>query len=1496
MHIKKVVKILSRVLLTVFLLVYVLVALVNYSVVQSVVASYAGSRFSKAWGGEVRIGSIGCNPLNHLVLRDVLLVNPDNDTVCVARRMSFKFDGFPYGDGGLSFSEAKLSGVDYHLQIDSNGLNIRHIIDYYNKGEWTSEGGRFVVLIDDLILDDVTYRQDLKDSRCEEDWCSGIGVDVRHMRWNNAKARCRNLRVDADDVTCRIERFEVREHSGLEVKEMQMNVFVTRSGIAVTNMVMETGDSRLVGDVMLDYDSWKTMKHFVDSVYMSCHFEEGSYGGIADAGYWAHSLWGMNEQVDLRGWFCGTVSDFRAEDFRVAFGDESYVLFDGRMRGLPKIDSTEIEATVHRLHTSYEDLASVRHPRGDVLKAGRLLKVLDRIDGEAEFAGKLNDFSAKLDVRGNPGELVGDVRMMRNSGGEYSYEGTFHSEGLNVWQLAPNEWLSRSGVELSFAGRGFDPRTMKASLDGRLKHTVFKGRRMTGETAFNVKASDGRIVGEVNVDDAMGKVAGEVSMTYREQGIQYEGKVDVASLDLKRLGLWKSAKDEEAKIDGRADGRYYVMDDGNSRGRVNVEELLLSTTRGECGLKEARLVASERNHWKDLTLTSDVLDARMRGYYGYESIGGMVRNFIAEYVPMGTENGEQGVDRLDGDFELSAEWKGGGGIMEFVEPRLLLAKGTSIQLNYNGVEAFKPIVRSDSIGWGSLRVYNVGMNGTSVSDRYRLRVTSDEVKVGNVVLSETSDLELETSHSGARCRMYWDNGNEAVGGGDVNLRMLSNGDRVDLIVDPSKVSLGGEVWKLDGGKGNTYIDSKGFEIGGVSLTSGDQRIVVSGTRRGEVTDSIQLSLSEFGLGVLNTFIEAKGMSVDGTLNGGVHVGFLRNAGDGAANDVPYVNGDVTMRSLRFNGETLGDARLRSTWNADMNEVNIYLTSQRMLNDGKEVVMEEPLGLSGYVALGGDEPELSLKGVIEGLGMESLQPLMRSFSSEVDGRIFGEVNIEGKASAPEIEGYLYADKGAMKIDFLNVKYTFSDTILMEKGKVRLDDFVVGDGRGGTAVLDGTIKYSDFEDMRFDIGIKSDGLLCMNTTMRQSEQYYGTVKATLDGYVSGTMGNMDIVLNARTLAGSSLHIPINDQRELKEVDYIHFVSDRDEMDERLELLLDGGKREAVENVGASSVLLTINVEATPDMKLELPMDFSSVTADVNAVGAGDLQLKVGGGMPFSLMGDYEMSDGTVALDVLGVLSKEFTIDEGSSITFRGDVSDALFDIKAVYGQRVNLSTLTGTLSATESQKPVQVENVIKLSGSLQSPDIGFDLRLPNADQSVQEEVFAYIDRNNERDMLNQTVSLLLFKKFYNSSTSSDNNLGGTTAAEEGYGLVANTVGGMVSDMVEFVDINFAYQAGNSLTTDQYAVDISKEWNKFYFESTFGFGGEAREMSGVGGNNNMTGDMLVGYKINPRLHLFVFNRSNTNDYTRSDLPYKQGVGLKYTRDFDRIVELFRRKEKKK
>ena len=263
----------------------------------------------------------------------------------------------------------------------------------------------------------------------------------------------------------------------------------------------------------------------------------------------------------------------------------------------------------------------------------------------------------------------------------------------------------------------------------------------------------------------------------------------------------------------------------------------------------------------------------------------------------------------------------------------------------------------------------------------------------------------------------------------------------------------------------------------------------------------------------------------------------------------------------------------------------------------------------------------------------------------------------------------------------------------------------------------------------------------------------------------------------------------------------------------------------------------------------------------------------------------------MGLFSVYEKRFTIESGSSLNFQGNVPDARFDMQAVYSQRVNLSTLTGNLSTVDNtQKYLQVENVIAIAGTLRDPKISFDIRMPNADQSVEEEVFAYIDRNSERDMLNQTLSLLISGSFYN--VNSDNNAGGGADA---LGAFTSFVGNSLTDMVQFVDVNIDYKSANEYTNQQFDVNISKDWGRWYLESTLGYGGESRELEASSVNGAVI-DALIGYRLSPMFHLFAYNRTNTNDYTRIDLPYKQGAGLKLTKDFDRWSDLFKRKNKKK
>ncbi|MBO4740427.1 MAG: translocation/assembly module TamB domain-containing protein, partial [Bacteroidales bacterium] len=303
-----------------------------------------------------------------------------------------------------------------------------------------------------------------------------------------------------------------------------------------------------------------------------------------------------------------------------------------------------------------------------------------------------------------------------------------------------------------------------------------------------------------------------------------------------------------------------------------------------------------------------------------------------------------------------------------------------------------------------------------------------------------------------------------------------------------------------------------------------------------------------------------------------------------------------------------------------------------------------------------------------------------------------------------------------------------------------------------------------------------------------------------------------------------------------------------------------------------------------------------ASVAAVGNGNLQLSIASGSPFSLSGDYIIQSGSFKIDLMDLISRELTLENGSSLSWSGSPTDANIDIKGVYSQRVNLASLYSASSSMEqTTKTVNVESIIALSGQLLNPTIKFDFRLPNADQSTEEEVFAIIDRTNEREMINQTMSLLAFSQFYSSTSST---IGSFNGISSGLDIMANQVSSVVSSMVEFVDVNINYKSGDELVTDQLDIDISKEWNRFYFETTFGIGGDARTLNQLddGSASTIIGDVLLGYKISPNFHLIAFNRSNANDYTKQDMPYTQGVGIKYSKDFDTWKSLFTRRRKAK
>ena len=197
---------------------------------------------------------------------------------------------------------------------------------------------------------------------------------------------------------------------------------------------------------------------------------------------------------------------------------------------------------------------------------------------------------------------------------------------------------------------------------------------------------------------------------------------------------------------------------------------------------------------------------------------------------------------------------------------------------------------------------------------------------------------------------------------------------------------------------------------------------------------------------------------------------------------------------------------------------------------------------------------------------------------------------------------------------------------------------------------------------------------------------------------------------------------------------------------------------------------------------------------------------------------------------------------------------------------------------------MQDVISLSGTWSDPAITFDIRLPNSEQNVVDQVFSYIDKKNEMELLNQSMSLLIFGQFAPTNTSNSTD---PTEGINGLGLITSSVGTLVSNMVKFVDVDFNYQAATANTASQWDVGISKRWNKLYFESTFGYGNNSEMNPDM--DNVLVGDVEMGYRFSPFFNFYGFNRTNTNYFTRNELPYKQGIGIKLSKDFDSFYDLF-------
>ena len=1478
---KKALKIVGYALLAVVLAVYVCVALANYSVVQSYIGAEVGKRLSAEWGGKVKIGSVHIHPFNHLIANELLMVAPDGDTILDAEALRVHFKRFPFKDNKLELGRVMLRNAYYHLatydQNDSTSplyirqlknqysstTNLHHIIDHYYKGP-REELPDITVDVKTLVLDHVHYRMDLIDTMPKE---QEHGVVIRHMEFYDIRSKISKIHVVNDDVTCQLVRLSAEERSGFKVNDIAGKVRVCSDSIVVNNFRAETDRSIVKANVAIRYDGWESLMYYVYLTEHDITLGEGTSVAMADVAYWAPMLWGIDMQLMPRGSVSGTVDRWHTDGLSLRFGHASEVALEGSVSGLttPKSMTADIDDLTVRFEESDLTQICAMMPKYITPKVAHFLKEIAYIDLSAK--GKWDEYheksTANLNLVCGLGNLRADAIVTasgKNKGGRRVLLNA-DSDGMGLTPLG-SDWLTHSGFNLNIDAdlpeNLKNLRAIDAEATADLTGSVVKGNNID-PVYLHAYMKDGKVDFAASCTDSLlyADIHGNAKLTDSLRG--YYMYMDLFRLQADTFGL---ASKEYGNISTHMEANFK----GNNLDELRGALTATGTKVGPLAMRELTFISMpEDSQHKNLRLESDALTVTVGGRFKYADLPVMMKHICYEALPTDLQLMERpdstalaAIDRNTMNFHLRLD---DATVLNKALPKVNIATGTRIDGTYNGNDLLRLVARSDAANIGSVAISNIGLSSHYEDGVYYVDIESSDINVGEgLELMNDVNLKLASNRQQADMRIMWGDSTQ-TSHGDLQLDL----NQGNISVLKPYFYIGDNRWQL--GIDSLHLATVPYPTlagQGIRLDSERQHIDARLRLQRQDNDFVELDFGNFNLGPISELLlQNSPINIAGAANGRFSMYGMSST--------PYFNANLTVDSCYLNRQELGELTVRSNWNAEMNTLNLQV-------GGKT------LHATGWLGLTGDK-DLDFAVDFNQFELASVAPLLSTFSSRFEGRLEGTFDINGTIKNPVVTGEAYVDGGALKIDPTGVTYYFNDSIQFNNNQITLNDFRLLDPSGNMATVNGKIAYSDLDNVNIDLRLNTDNITVLN--QRNGETFYGTVLAQATGQVRGNLDQLNINVKARTNPGTTLTVPVTDRRKVQAQDYITFVGDG-----REEVVVQQKKKES-----AMGFNIDMDLSITPDAQINLPMDFSEVSVDVKGSGNGDLHMSLNESLETQLQGNYEITSGILKFGLVSLIEKTFSLEPGSNLNFQGSLPDARFDLQAVYAQRVNLSTLTGTLSAIDnSQKYIQVEDIIAINGTLNNPTISFDIRLPNADASIEEEVFAYIDRNSERDMLNQTISLLLMGQFYNMSGNMNDNsnlLG--SGLSSGYSMVASTMGNMVSDMVQIVDVDFKYKAATDMTNEQVDVNISKDWGRWYMESTLGYGGDSRELDG-NANGNAVIDALLGYRISDLVHIYAYNRTNNNDYTRIDLPYKQGAGLKLTKDFDNWSDLFTRRNKKK
>lgn len=1475
---KRLLRIVLKTLLILIAIPVVISLIFQFPAVQTYTARIVTNQISKDIDQTITVERIKLGIFSGISLRNLQVFDHRDEIMLGVVSLSAMPIFTDFNFTKIRLSKVTIDSVDFRLGSYQGDPKDNYSMMVSNfTGEKKEGGSVFKLLINDIELSN--SKVNVFNENREYDNSEKM-MDYGNIIFYDASANITDFKLIGDSLNFRVDNLWAKENSGLNVKSLQTDFIVSSSCMEAKNAIAKVNNSSLDLDFRLDYNSYKSLGSFIDSVVMSGDIRP-TIIDISDIGHFSDILFQMPNEVGVIGDVYGTVKDLSCTGVKIKYGENTRVSGDIYFKGLPDFYSTHMLGNNLRITSTPRDFSSFYLPISSKhIDLTESIPPDEQITFTGVFDGYYEDFKSQLEFEVKQGKIESQIRFSNKD--QIELTTTLKADSINIGgYLKMDEVLGYTSFNLAthISGNSIDDLTYE--IDGKITNTdlLDYNYRRIGISGLYFNDS---ITAYLRVGDKNLMMSGNLRSRLGETP-SFFVNADIVKANLYELKLLQ-------EIPLEFSSKVQIELEGTDLKTLNTDILF---TNNDFVFKTNQYLIDTIYLTKHTTsdlftktvLKSDIANIVADGYYNLETVSTSFFNLTNHYYNYFDIN--EPFTSSDSTISLDLNIKKTKILAEQFLYGVRIAPNTRlkshIDFSTNNIDL---ILSSHLLKLNSMRADSTILNLNTVADSLIL-----EFAIGNLILKDstpTDSVILGIDNFSVSSRIYqdsiiaglsWDNYNpEHKDMGVMEGYIAKISDTTNISIGMADIFINNVRWKIDPGNLITSYDDRTI-FKDFNIAAGNSTFKLSGTLPREEHDSLVAQFQDWDLANFDLLTKPRNFYLRGQINGELKLSMIL--------DNPTIISNIRIKDFGLNGELLGDASIMNSWDNTDESVFLKTSIVRHGNVGQGEIFN---ATGYYYPFRKDGNTIDIDIGFDKFKLKTIEPFLSTFISEMEGTTNGNVKISGTFKKPVITGRANMQRAGMRVVYLNTRYSFSNSIDFIENGITFDNLVIYDTIGNNAQIDGRLTHNYFNDPKFDIKITTDGLLFFNTEEHMNELYYGSAIASGRIDISGSPSDVKLGISATTQRGTSVTLPLDYSVEISDKDYIIFTNN----DTTNISIKDFA---ALEDDAKSDELnydINIDLNVTPEAQvgINLPDDMGSISAR----GTSNLALDVNSNGDFSLVGDYLVQNGLFQFRIGNLVNKRFELVQGGRISWSGNPYSANVSIKGLYKVKTSLSSLGVEMDSTTSYKNrVTVECYVVLTDELLNPNIRFEIKFPDLDPDYQRAVFAELDTTNTAMMNQQMISLLVLGTF------SFNNAANVSLQSSYYNVIANQLSSMLSQISKNVDIGLNYKPGDQVSSEEFEVALSTQLfdNRLTIDGNFGMTYDRTEQSA----SNIVGDVDIGYKLTPdgQWVLKVFNHSNVNswyNYSGYDQtsPYTQGVGIAFRKDFNNIKDLFTSKKKKK